>query len=133
MLNYSFVRFILVGILNTICGLSIIFILYNLLHLNYWVSTFVGNSAGAIISYFLNKTFTFNSTQYHGKVIWKFIIIILICYIISYSISHWAGIFIISIFHMSSISLANNIAILLGTGLYTIFNYAGQKLWVFKS
>ena len=133
MLNYSFVRFLLVGILNTICGLSIIFLLYNLLHFNYWLSTFVGNSLGAVISYVLNKTFTFHSKQYHGKTIWKFIIVIFVCYIISYSVSYMATQMLNSFFVSAPKDLFNNIAILLGAGFYTICNYFGQKIWVFKS
>ncbi|WP_430101061.1 GtrA family protein [Paenibacillus polymyxa] len=39
------------------------FLLFNILETNYWLSTFIGNSVGATVSYFLNKRFTFKMMQ----------------------------------------------------------------------
>lgn len=57
----SFIRFLLVGIVNTAVGLSIMLFLMNALELSYWISTFIGNGTGAVTSFLLNRTFTFKS------------------------------------------------------------------------
>lgn len=65
--NITFFKFILVGALNTLVGLGSIFILFNTLHFNYWVSTSLGNLLGIICSYVLNKSFTFQSKKVRIK------------------------------------------------------------------
>lgn len=39
LLDRTFWKFILVGIINTIVGTSVMFLCYNAFHLNYWVSS----------------------------------------------------------------------------------------------
>ncbi|WP_223701221.1 GtrA family protein [Sutcliffiella deserti] len=133
-LNNSFIRFLLVGIINTVVGLSSMYLLLNVFHLNYWISTFVGNSIGAIVSYLLNRSFTFKSSAGHFTSFPRFIFVILICYFLSYR----AGLFLThatltGLGYGGNQHLEENIAILIGTGLYTILNYLGQKYFVFHS
>ncbi|UOK56276.1 GtrA family protein [Bacillus sp. OVS6] len=54
-------KFILVGIMNTAAGLSAILLLLNVINVSYWLSTFLGNTIGAAVSYYLNRSFTFSS------------------------------------------------------------------------
>ncbi len=62
--NSSLVRFGLVGVLNTVVGTTIMFVLYNKLHCTYWQSSFANYFFfGSILSFFLNKYFTFRSKQ----------------------------------------------------------------------
>ena len=77
LLTSSFARFLLVGVFNTLVGLSASFAFFNLFHLNYWISTFAGNTIGAIVSYTLNRTFTFRSNVSVGSSWWKFAVVIL--------------------------------------------------------
>jgi putative flippase GtrA len=126
-----FTRFLLVGMVNTLTGLSIIFLLLNVFGLSYWISTFVGNCVGAVVSYLLNRTFTFNSQIDFTKGIPRFIVVILVCYFLSYSISEFVS---DGVYHSYSIIPFFNeeeFAILLGSGLYTITNYFGQRNFVF--
>src|SRR4051812_45522454 len=83
----SFFRFLLVGLLNTIIGLSLMFFFLKFFHMSYWLSTFIGNSIGAAVSYFLNRSFTFNSNIAAKIGIPKFVAVILFSYVFSYSIS----------------------------------------------
>ena len=39
MLDITFWKFVLVGIVNTLVGTGVMFAAYNLLHLSYWVSS----------------------------------------------------------------------------------------------
>lgn len=132
--NTKFLRFLIVGMINTIVGLSISFISLNIFQVNYWVSTFSGNGVGAVVSYFLNRKFTFKSNAAVRKTFWKFIIVILLCYFISY----WTSSFIVKSFiQIGQFSLSNqildNISTLFGAVLYTISNYLGQKIIVFSN
>ena len=87
--NTEFLKFLGVGLVNTLIGYSAIFLFLNIIKIDYWFSTFLGNSIGAVVSYILNKKFTFNSTVPIPKSMIKFILVILICYGISYGISYF--------------------------------------------
>jgi putative flippase GtrA len=128
----SLFRFLLVGIVNTAFGLTIMFLLLNVFQLSYWFSTFIGNTAGACISFILNRTYTFNSNVSYMRGIPRFLVIILICYISAYFFSERIFGWISTIFFFST-SLEQNGAVFLGSVLYTISNYFGQKHFVFRN
>lgn len=126
-------RFLLVGVFNTLVGLSASFAFFNLLHLNYWISTFTGNTIGAIVSYTLNRTFTFRSSASVGSSWWKFAIVILSCYGLSYGISLQLAETAASLWPGMRADWLHNAAILIGNGLYTIGNYLGHKYFTFRA
>ena len=57
-LDKTFLRFVIVGVINTIFGTAIMFVFYNVFHLSYWISSASNYFFGSILSYFLNKHFT---------------------------------------------------------------------------
>lgn len=122
----SLVRFLLVGIVNTCIGLAIMFFLLNVANVSYWTSTFIGNAAGACVSFLLNRTFTFKSDVSYYKGLPRFIAIIVLCYFSSYFCSEKLAEWIFSP------SVKENISVLLGSVFYTISNYFGQRYFVFK-
>lgn len=130
-LDNSFTRFLLVGVLNTLVGLTAIYLLLNLLGLNYWLATFLGNSTGAVVSYVLNKTFTFRHKGTIRESFWKFVLVILVCY----GVSYWAGLRLTS-FWLASFPFERkwieNAAVLAGAGIYTVTNYLGNKYFAFR-
>jgi putative flippase GtrA len=132
LLNLSFVRFLMVGVLNTIVGLGCIFLLLNAAGLNYWLSTFLGNSIGALVSYVLNKRFTFRSNARVASSLWRFFAVILVCYFLSYGIGLYGGTALTAIVPAIPGEWAHNIAVLFGSGLYTVLNYLGQKYFAFR-
>jgi len=130
-MNFTFVRFLIVGLINTLVGLSIMYVLYHLANQSYWLSTFIGNSVGAVVSFILNRSFTFKSNGSIQKSIMKFLLVILCCYFISYHLGtllvDW------SMKEMDyAISFQTDLAILLSTAIYTITNYICQKQFVFR-
>ncbi|MFC7558999.1 GtrA family protein [Paenibacillus farraposensis] len=122
----------MVGVLNTLCGMSVMFLLFNTLGMNYWLSTFIGNAVGATVSYFLNKKFTFRNNASHGQTLWRFIFIILICYFLSYCLSYLISHFLISNLSIKNSEILGNLSILIGNIFYTLINYVGQKYVVFS-
>ncbi|MFD6442136.1 GtrA family protein [Peribacillus sp. NPDC060186] len=125
----TFIRFLLVGIVNTAVGLSVMLTLMNVLEVSYWISTFFGNGTGAVTSFLLNRTYTFGSDIGWRRGAARFIFVILICYFAAYSLGHVFAEFLEGSSHLS---IQDNVAVLIGTVFYTVLNYLGQKYFVFK-
>lgn len=90
-IDSTFIRFAMVGVANTIFGTAIMFLFYNVFHLSYWVSSASNYIFGSILSYFLNKNFTFQNKERSWQVVFRFVINISICYAIAYCIAKTAG------------------------------------------
>jgi putative flippase GtrA len=131
-MNHSFFRFLLVGVINTIVGLSAMYLFLHGFSLSYWVSTFLGNIIGACVSYFLNRSFTFQSSAAVGKSMIRFILVILVCYFISYFLGEKIALYLFSHLSFLGSKYAQDAAVLFGTGIYTITNYLGQRIFVFQ-
>lgn len=125
-------RFLLVGVINTLTGLSLMFMLLNFLDWSYWLSTFIGNAIGATVSYLLNRNFTFHSQIDLKKGAPRFIIVILLCYILSFSISEFIAKWLSDMERINHLIHPDELAILIGSALYTVSNYIGQRLVVFR-
>ena len=123
------VLFVLVGAVNTLFGAGIMFIFYNCLHLSYWLSSASNYFFGSILSYFLNKYFTFRRTERSAKYIVRFVINISVCYFAAYSV---AKPLITQLLASASVTAQENIAMLAGMVIFTVLNYFGQKLFAFK-
>lgn len=128
--THPFFRFALVGAINTIAGLFIMLMLLNVFGLSYWLSTFIGNAAGAVISYFLNKAFTFKSNVRFTEGAPRFLAVILCCYFFSYWLS--ARLMALGLGTILPNGRTDEAAVLLGGLFYTISNYIGQKKFVFR-
>ena len=130
LLDRTFWKFILVGIINTIVGTSVMFLCYNAFHLNYWVSSAMNYIIGSIVSYFLNKYFTFQNKQRSWKIVIKFIINISVCYLIAYGV---AKPLVARILSGQSVTIQENGAMLVGMCLFVGLNYLGQRFFAFKN
>ncbi len=129
LVDKTFWKFILVGIINTIVGTGVMFLCYNALHFNYWISSAMNYIIGSIVSYFLNKYFTFQNKQRSWKMVAKFIINISVCYLIAYGV---AKPLVARILYNQSITIQENGAMLVGMCLFVGLNYLGQRFFVFK-
>ena len=70
---------------NTLVGTGLMFVLYNIFSVNYWISSASNYIVGSIVSYFLNKYFTFQNKERSAKQVICFIVNITLCYLIAYS------------------------------------------------
>lgn len=125
----SLVRFGLVGALNTIVGTSIMFILYNKVHCTYWQSSFANYFFGSILSFFLNKYFTFRSNARSFKEVVRFVINIAVCYLLAYGFSKPLMLRLLS--GMSQ-QFRENVAMTVGMVLFVALNYLGQRFFAFR-
>lgn len=129
MIDKEFVRFILVGLINTIVGTTVMFICYNLIHFNYWISSASNYIIGSIASYFLNKYYTFKNYERNWRIIARFVINISICYLLAYGIAKPLAARLLS---SMSVSIQENGAMMVGMGLFVVLNYTGQKYFTFR-
>lgn len=127
-LDKKLIKFLLVGLINTMVGAGVMFILYNFGHLNYWISSACNYITGGIVSFFLNKYFTFSNHEKSLKQVLYFILTLAICYILAYLIAKQSVYMLLS---TQSEKLRDNVSMLVGMCLYTILNYFGQRLFVF--
>jgi putative flippase GtrA len=59
-IDKTIIKFVSVGIANTIVGATIMCILSNCFSMGYWISSAANYVFGSILSFFLNKYWTFN-------------------------------------------------------------------------
>lgn len=126
--NNELVKFLIVGVLNTIIGASIMYVAYNFLGLNYWISTSLNYIVAGTFSFFANKKFTFKSEGKTFQKIILFIITLVFCYFIAFYLSKKIMIFI----NIDNIKLKENISMFLGMIIYTVLNFIFQKKIVFR-
>lgn len=129
LIDKTTLKFILVGIINTFVGTAVMFILYNTFHTSYWFSSAMNYIVGSVISYFLNKYFTFQNKEKSVKQVIYFVINITLCYLIAYGIAKPIVRLVLS---RQSMKIQDNIAMLSGMCLFVGLNYMGQKFLVFK-
>ena len=129
LVDAKLLKFLLVGVINTLVGTGIMFGLYNLVGLGYWVSSAANYILTSILSYFLNKYFTFRNTERGWRPILRFAVNIGVCYLLAYGIAEPAARWALS---GCSPTVQDNVAMLVGMCLFTGFNYLGQRLFAFR-
>jgi len=122
-------KFILVGFINTIVGSAVMFLMYNIFGLGYWVSSAANYIAGSILSFFLNKYWTFNVRKWSVYMVIMFIANIVISWFLAYKLAKMA-IYLLLINHPQKIR--DNAALFAGMCFFTVLNYIGQRFVVFK-
>ena len=122
-------KFILVGVINTIFGAGIMFCLYNFFGCSYYFSSAMNYILGSILSYVLNKYFTFENKNKSFSQILKFVLNIALCYLVAYGLTRA---FMDLILFGCTKKIRDNISMMVGMFLVTVTNYFGQKLFVFK-
>ena len=68
----QFLRFAGVGVIGTSAHYAVLVLLVQVLDANAVLASSVGAITGAIVNYFLNYRYTFNSSKNHKETLWKF-------------------------------------------------------------
>lgn len=127
--NAQAVRFLIVGVINTIVGNGIMFLLLNLTPTPYWLCVAANYITGGIVSYFLNKYFTFRNNEKSFKQVVLFVAVVAVCAVLAHGI---AKPLVFKLLAGKSETLQKNISALAGSVLYTVLNFIGQKFIAFK-
>lgn len=123
-------HFGIVGVINTVAGFVLIMLFYNVFHWNYWIASGASYIIGSIFSYFANKKFTFKAEGGGRKYAFRFGINIAVCYFMAYGIAKPLVRYVLGGY---SQVIVENIAIVIGMGMFIVFNFIGQKFLVFKN
>ena len=122
-------KFLLVGVINTLVGTGIMFGLYNLANCSYWVSSAANYLLTSILSFFLNKYFTFRNRARSAAQVWRFALNIAVCYGLAYGI---AKPLCLRLLANATVTVRDNVSMLVGMCLFTGLNYLGQRLFAFR-
>jgi len=125
-----FLKFIIVGIISTLAGSTLIFILYNATGMGYWLSSGISYILISILSFFLNRYFTFTVNEWSLFMIVAFILNIAICYGIAYGVAKPMMDYLL---RNISQKTRENIALFTGICFFTGLNYLGQRFVVFRN
>ena len=117
------IKFLMVGVVNTLVGTAIMFGLYN------WTASAANYILTSILSFFLNKHFTFQNRAKGAPQALLFSLNIALCYLLAYGIAKPAC---RELLQNASAAVQDNISMLAGMVLFTGFNYFGQRLFVFR-
>ncbi len=142
-LFHEVLHFGIIGVFNTLLGYALIMVFYNIWRWNYWVASGTSYVIGSIFSYFANKKLTFQVEGNSWRPAVRFAVNIAVCYFLAYGIakplvrSIMQGYLpgtaqkIGDIIGMEPHMVEENLAILFGMGLFIVFNFIGQKFFVF--
>lgn len=116
----QFITYNIVGIANTIVGFSTIFLLM-FIGLSATLSNVIGYVIGSILSYYLNRKYTFKSNKHSKKEAIKFFTVLLIAYFLNFvTLQALLG------------SLNPYLAQLISGVVYTVSSFILAKFFVFK-
>ncbi len=130
--------FLVVGVVNTLVGYGVMFGLYNLAGLyrwgdaGYWVSSAANYVVGSVVSFFLNKHFTFRNREKGPRVILRFAVNITVCYLLAYGLAKPAVSWMLGGLGWDG-QLVGNLTMLAGSGLFVVLNYFGQRFFAFRA
>ena len=132
----QFMKYVIVGCMNTAITLGVIFVCKSLLDVNPYLSNALGYIAGLINSFIWNKNWVFKSQNGYSREAIKFEIGFGICYLLQLGVVYglnsttfgtyeWQ---ILGIFTISGYGVAT----LLGSVAYTVVNYVYNRVVTFK-
>ena len=129
LIDITTIKFLIVGVINTLVGTGVMFVLYNFFSVSYWISSAANYVVGSIVSYFLNKYFTFQNKEKSLKQMIRFIVNIAACYLAAYGAAKPLISWLLSDMNEK---FQGNAAMLAGTCLFVVLNYFGQRWFVFQ-
>ena len=80
-------RFVLVGIINTLVGCGAMFLLYNAAHWSYWAASAANYVLGGVVTFFLNKYFTFRRREWSWRQVVLFALNVAVCWLLAYGLA----------------------------------------------
>ena len=121
--SFFFLRYILVGIINTIVGYGIIFFLM-FLGVSPEISNIVGYAVGISVSYVLNKIYTFQSKAHPKKEFPKFVLSLLASYTLN---------FLTLVLCIHILKINPYISQIISGAVYTLSGFVFLKYFAFRS
>jgi len=133
----QFVKFIMVGVLNTALTLVVIYICKSILEINEYVSNLIGYVAGVINSFLWNKNWVFRAKDHLLRQSADFLIGFGLCYLLQLAViylivectPYGKMIWTIGDYTFSGYAVAT----LIGMGVYTIAYFIYNRIITFRT
>lgn len=116
------VRFCFVGLLNTVVGYGVYFLLVKA-EIHYVLASFTAQVAGVAHSYVWNKFWTFKSRQKSITEVLKFVMVYALTFVIN---------LVLLSFFIEVLEMDKAIAGFISLALVAIISFTGHKLWSFR-
>ncbi|MCK9181372.1 MAG: GtrA family protein [Fibrobacteraceae bacterium] len=134
-----FIKYNIIGIVNTLLTLIVVWILHQLLNWNLELSNFLGFVVGGANSYLMNRLWNFKSDNSKGGEIIRFLIVFGCAYAVNFVVLEIAkrlfagggGLFFVSQF-FEGIFKSGFLANIVANVAYVIVSFGMYKYWVFK-
>jgi putative flippase GtrA len=122
LISSSFIKYGVIGVVNTLFSYTIIFLL---VYINFSaeLSNFIGYFLGIFLSYYLNKKYNFKSKNSYKKEMPKFLTSMFIAYLLN---------LIALVLCYRYIGINVYISQLIAGVVYTLAGYVISKVWVFN-
>lgn len=139
--DIKFWKFLLVGVINTAVGEGVVLLCLHPIGWKNFVwgagaAAVAGTVVGSIVSYFLNKYFTFKNKEKGFKPMLRFTLNIVVCLLIrviaATAVSELCKALSLSMFGMDVNSFAGNMGWAVGACVFVACNYIGQRFFAFK-
>ena len=130
----SMLVFLLIGGGNMVLTMIIMFVLYEQLHAGYWLSSAIAFFLTSILSFILNKKFTFQHQGSTSKTAMRFALVIAVCYMLAYSVAQPLLTFVLRWFALPlEQTILDRLSLVAGQIIFTALNYLGQRFFAFSS
>jgi putative flippase GtrA len=116
-------RFATVGVLNTLLGYAVIFLCMYVLGQGAVTSNVIGYAVGLLVSFVLNRTFTFRSTSAALPEAFRFLVIFVLAYLANLGVL---------IFLTRQLHVHEGLSQVLAGAVYFVLSFALSKCYVFK-
>lgn len=135
-----FIKYNIIGLLNTCITLVVVWVLYQLLGMNLELSNFLGFVAGGVNSYLMNRIWNFKSNNKKGAEIVRFLCVFAIAYLVNLGVLEGSNYLLQNtealqptLKMVEPVFKPGYIANILANIAYVIVSFGAFKFWVFKS
>lgn len=120
----TFVKFGLVGAVNTLVGMGVIFIAWHFFGFGDLAANLLGYAVGFFCSYTLNRLWTFSDRGAVGRSFWRFALVCALAYVANLLVLFCAR---------SLMGPQSFMPHVFGSITYTIIGYLGSRYFAFRS
>jgi glycosyltransferase involved in cell wall biosynthesis/putative flippase GtrA len=120
----TFIKYLLVGIANTLVGLGTIYFAMYFLRLEIIQANVLGYSVGILLSFVLNKTWTFSSNDHIVSSFLRFTLVLALAYTVN---------LVTVLVSNSYFGINPYLAQALGMVPYTVIGFIGSRLYAFRT
>lgn len=122
LIDPALLKFLLTGVLNTLVGLGVIYLLMWLLAVPKKTANLIGYAVGVVFSYQVNSRWTFGYRQSLLRVLPRYIVVIVVAYLANF----------VCLRVLLDWRVNGYLAQALALPPYTAIGFIGMRFWVFR-